>query len=54
VNTTDSRVELSIDLASSSLPERLRDRAIARLAGRLVDGVLTGGETKALRRRPTE
>ncbi len=41
VNTTDSRVELSIDLASSSLPERLRDRAIARLAGRLVDGVLT-------------
>lgn len=41
VNTTDSRVELSIDLAASSLPERLRDRATARLAGRLVDGVLT-------------
>ncbi|WP_319462167.1 alternative ribosome rescue aminoacyl-tRNA hydrolase ArfB [Micromonospora sp. RTP1Z1] len=42
VNTTDSRVELSFDLAASpSLPEPLRDRALQRLAGRLVDGVLT-------------
>jgi ribosome-associated protein len=42
VNTTDSRVELSYDLAASeALPEPLRDRALARLAGRLVDGVLT-------------
>lgn len=41
VNTTDSRVELSIDLLASSLPHRLRDRAAARLADRLVDGVLT-------------
>jgi ribosome-associated protein len=42
VNTTDSRVELSFDLAASpSLPESLRDRALDRLAGRLVDGVLT-------------
>ncbi|WP_281893376.1 alternative ribosome rescue aminoacyl-tRNA hydrolase ArfB [Phytohabitans aurantiacus] len=42
VNTTDSRVELSYDLATSdALPEPLRDRALARLAGRLVDGVLT-------------
>jgi ribosome-associated protein len=42
VNTTDSRVELSLDLAGSpSLPEHLRDRAVARLAPRLVDGVLT-------------
>jgi ribosome-associated protein len=42
VNTTDSRVELSFDLAGSpSLPEDLRERALARLAGRLVDGVLT-------------
>jgi ribosome-associated protein len=42
VNTTDSRVELSFDLASTpSLPEPLRDRALSRLAGRLVDGVLT-------------
>jgi ribosome-associated protein len=41
VNTTDSRVELSIHLPSSSLPDRLRDRAMARIAGRLVDGVLT-------------
>ncbi|MER7166244.1 alternative ribosome rescue aminoacyl-tRNA hydrolase ArfB [Micromonospora sp. NPDC000207] len=42
VNTTDSRVELSFDLAGSpSLPESLRTRALHRLAGRLVDGVLT-------------
>ena len=42
VNTTDSRVELSFDVArSTSLPEHLRDRALARLAGKLVDGVLT-------------
>lgn len=42
VNTTDSRVELSFDLARSpSVPDRLRDRAVERLAGRLVDGVVT-------------
>lgn len=42
VNTTDSRVELSFDLAGSpSVPENLRDRALSRLANRLVDGVLT-------------
>ena len=42
VNTTDSRVELSLDLAGTpSLPAHLRDRALARLAPRLVDGVLT-------------
>jgi len=42
VNTADSRVELSFDLANSpSLPDHLRQRAMARLAGRLVDGVLT-------------
>ncbi|NIL59085.1 alternative ribosome rescue aminoacyl-tRNA hydrolase ArfB [Salinispora arenicola] len=42
VNTTDSRVELSLDLAASpSLPEPLRARALDRLAGRLVNGVLT-------------
>ncbi|MEU7710642.1 alternative ribosome rescue aminoacyl-tRNA hydrolase ArfB [Micromonospora chalcea] len=42
VNTTDSRVELSFDLGRSpSMPEALRERALARLAGRLVDGVLT-------------
>ena len=42
VNTTDSRVELSFDLARSpSVPEPLRDRALRRLATRLVDGVLT-------------
>ncbi|MBB5155266.1 alternative ribosome rescue aminoacyl-tRNA hydrolase ArfB [Saccharopolyspora phatthalungensis] len=42
VNTTDSRVELSFDLArSQSLPEFLRQRAMERLGRRLVDGVIT-------------
>ncbi|MEV7430996.1 alternative ribosome rescue aminoacyl-tRNA hydrolase ArfB [Nocardioides sp. NPDC092400] len=42
VNTADSRVELSYDVAGSpSLPEHLRERVLARLAGRLVGGVLT-------------
>jgi ribosome-associated protein len=42
VNTTDSRAELSFDVArSAALPEHLRQRALTALAGRLVDGVLT-------------
>lgn len=42
VNTTDSRVELSYDVGrSGALSEHLRARALQRLAGRLVDGVLT-------------
>jgi ribosome-associated protein len=42
VNTADSRVELSFDVARSpALPESLRARLLARLAHRLVDGVLT-------------
>jgi ribosome-associated protein len=42
VNTADSRVELSFDLAGSpSVPEHLRERMLTRLAGRLVDGVVT-------------
>jgi ribosome-associated protein len=42
VNTADSRVELSWDAASSqALPRPLKDRALQRLADRLVDGVLT-------------
>jgi ribosome-associated protein len=42
VNTADSRVELLLDVAGSpSLPERLRERAMANLGHRLVDGVLT-------------
>ena len=42
VNTTDSRVELSFDVAASpSVPEHLRDRLLAALGGRLVDGVVT-------------
>jgi ribosome-associated protein len=42
VNTADSRVELSWDVAgSAALSPMLRDRALDRLAARLVDGVLT-------------
>ncbi|HEY0699509.1 MAG TPA: alternative ribosome rescue aminoacyl-tRNA hydrolase ArfB [Micromonospora sp.] len=42
VNTADSRVELLFDLAgSAAFPGHLRERALDRLAGRLVDGVLT-------------
>ncbi|MFB9903714.1 alternative ribosome rescue aminoacyl-tRNA hydrolase ArfB [Allokutzneria oryzae] len=43
VNTTDSRVELSFDVARSCAftSERQRERALDRLGGRLVDGVLT-------------
>ncbi len=42
VNTADSRVELSFDVAGSpTLPEFLRERAIERLGNRLVDGVIT-------------
>lgn len=42
VNTADTRVELSYDVARSpALPETLRARALERLAGRLVGGVLT-------------
>ncbi len=40
VNTTDSRAELSVDIARV-VPEHLRTRALAFLSGRLVDGVLT-------------
>ncbi|WFE19164.1 alternative ribosome rescue aminoacyl-tRNA hydrolase ArfB [Solwaraspora sp. WMMD937] len=42
VNTADSRVELSFDVAgSTALPPWLRQRAVQRLASRLVGGVLT-------------
>ena len=42
VNTADTRVELSFDVASSpSVPAYLQERLIGNLAGRLVDGVLT-------------
>ena len=42
VNTADSRVELSYDaVRSASIPEHLRSRVLARLAPRLVDGVVT-------------
>ena len=41
VNTTDSRVELSFDIANSpSLPEREKTRALARLAGRVTGGTV--------------
>ncbi len=42
VNTSDSAAELSFDVAGSpSLPDAYRDRALQRLAGRLIDGVIT-------------
>ncbi|HEX6330515.1 MAG TPA: alternative ribosome rescue aminoacyl-tRNA hydrolase ArfB [Actinomycetota bacterium] len=42
VNTADSRVELSLDLTTTTaLGPVQRTRALARLSGRVVDGVLT-------------
>ncbi len=42
VNTSDSRVELSFDVAGSpALSPTLRQRALARLGDRLTDGVFT-------------
>lgn len=42
VNTTDSQAELSFDLGqTAALPPELRDRALAALAGRLSNGVIT-------------
>jgi ribosome-associated protein len=42
VNTTESRVELSYDVAGSdALAPALKERAVAALAGRLTGGVLT-------------
>ncbi|MCF3106856.1 aminoacyl-tRNA hydrolase [Streptomyces roseoverticillatus] len=42
VNTSDSQVELRFDLArTEALPEVWKERALAKLAGRLVGGVVT-------------
>lgn len=42
VNTADSRVELTVDLAgTASIPEDLRARLLSRLGNRLVEGRLT-------------
>lgn len=42
VNTADSRVQLSFDLANSgSMSEFMRERALARLSSKLIDGVIT-------------
>jgi ribosome-associated protein len=42
VNTADTRVELSYDLAgSAALPHPLKERAVRVLAGRLTNGVIT-------------
>ena len=42
VNTTDSRVQLSLDLATTTaLADRQRDRVLRRLADRLVGTVIT-------------
>jgi ribosome-associated protein len=40
VNTSDSRVELRWDVAGSSLPEATKERLLARLRHRLVDGAI--------------
>ncbi|GHF46494.1 aminoacyl-tRNA hydrolase [Streptomyces mashuensis] len=41
VNTSDSQVELRFDLAATqALPEVWKERALERLAGQLVDGVV--------------
>ncbi|SDL17540.1 alternative ribosome rescue aminoacyl-tRNA hydrolase ArfB [Streptomyces indicus] len=42
VNTSDSQVELRFDVANTkALPEVWKERALERLASRLVDGVLS-------------
>jgi ribosome-associated protein len=42
VNTTDSRAELSFDIAASAvLPPAWKERALHALAGRLTGGVIT-------------
>ena len=42
VNTSDTAAELSFDVAGSkSLPALFKERALERLAGRLIDGVIT-------------
>ena len=42
VNTADTRVQLSFDVAGSpSLSDHLRARVLERLADRLIDGVVT-------------
>ena len=55
VNTADSRVELSFDVARSpSLPDWARRRALDRLENRLADGVITiasSGERSQLMNR---
>jgi len=53
VNTADSRVRLTWDLAgSNALSDPLKTRALERLAGRLVDGavVVTASEFRSQRR----
>jgi ribosome-associated protein len=53
VNTTDSRVELVFDVAASTaLTDAQRRRALARLAGQLVDGtvVVTASEHRSQHR----
>jgi ribosome-associated protein len=50
VNTADSRVDLRWDVAATAaLPDPLKERALRRLANRLVDGVLivTASEHRA-------
>ncbi|MCP9272734.1 alternative ribosome rescue aminoacyl-tRNA hydrolase ArfB [Mycolicibacterium arenosum] len=56
VNTTDSRVELSFDVAASpSIPPHVRHRMLCRLRSRLSSGVLTvaASEHRAQRQNRT-
>lgn len=56
VNTTDSRVQLSLDLATTTaLNEAQRERALDRLAGKLTGTVLTisAAEHRSQRRNRT-
>ncbi len=56
VNTTDSRVQLSLDLATTTaLNEAQRERALDRLAGKLAGTVLTisAAEHRSQRRNRT-
>lgn len=56
VNTTDSRVQLSLDLATTTaLSPSQRERVLAALGHRLIDGVLTidAAEHRSQRRNRT-
>jgi ribosome-associated protein len=56
VNTSDTRVQLEYDVAASTaLTEQQRERALARLSGRLTDGrlVVVASENRSQHRNRT-